>query len=257
MKPVFPYPGGKSKLLSEILPLIPRTAHTFVEPFSGGLAVLLAHETPFPREVVNDIDSGLIDFYRCAAAHPAALLAELRLKLASREEFAIELAAEPRTQLQRAARWYFLTRQSFGAQRENYGRGKDMFHGVDVAREAPSFTALSKRLQNAIFTNSDALDCIRNFDSPDTFFFCDPPYVSCGRTAYRAFSEDSMTALRDVLSSVKGKWLLTCDDSPQTRRIFADFPLRETRIKYSITRLSHGAISRELIVLPKTFDTSS
>lgn len=257
MKPAFPYPGGKTKLLSAILPLIPPEAKTYVEPFAGGLAVLLAHEKPFPREVVNDIDSGMIAFYRCASAHPAALLAELRLKIASREEFAEELAAEPRTQLQRAARWYFLTRQSFGSQRETYGRGKDMFHGVDVARETKTLHALSARLRNAVFTNTDALDCIRNFDAPDTFFFCDPPYVSCGRTAYRAFSEESMIALRDVLSSVKGKWILTCDDSPQTRKIFAGFPLRETRIKYSITRNFNGAISRELIVLPKTFDSSS
>lgn len=249
MKPVFPYPGGKSKLLGEILPFFPKDARTYAEPFAGGLAAMLALEKPFPREVVNDLDADLVAFYRVAAAHPEALIAELRGRFASREEFDGELRfPSARTELGRAARWFWLTRQSFGAKRQHFGRGKDMFHGVDLRRDSQAIRALSARLRDAVFRSADARDVIKEFDAPDAFFFLDPPYVSCADVAYDAFSEADMRALKDALKSCSAKWLLSCDDSPQTRRVFAGFRAREMRIRYSLARKSSGKVFGELLV---------
>lgn len=75
LKPCFPYPGGKTKLLKQILPRIPDHS-TYIEPFAGGLAVLLSK----PRakvEVVNDLNTDLITFYRYVQHHFPALKAEL------------------------------------------------------------------------------------------------------------------------------------------------------------------------------------
>lgn len=249
MKPAFPYSGGKTKLLGEILPFFPRGIRTYIEPFAGGLAVLLAHDKPFPREIINDLDSDLIAFYRVAAAHPEALIAELALKSASREEFYNELAfPSARTELGRAARWFWLTRTSFGSKRQHFGRGRDMFHGVDVARERETILALSARLRNAVFRSADARKILGGYDADDAFFFLDPPYVSCADVAYEAFSEDDMRSLRDALLPLRAKWLLTCDDSPQTRRVFSGFHARGTKIRYSLAREKSGKISDELMV---------
>lgn len=250
MKPVFPYPGGKSKLLKSILPFIPRAGtQTYVEPFAGGLAVLLAHAKPFPREIANDLDGGMINFYRVAARHPEALIVELGGFFASREAFENELRFPlERTELGRAASWYWLQRQSFGGQRQHFGRGQDGFRGINLARDAETLRAFSRRACSVEFTNRDACDVIRAADSAGTFFFVDPPYIACSETAYAAFSESGMERLRDVLAACKGKWLLTCDDSPATRRVFAGFSARENKIRYSLAKDKAGKISGELMI---------
>ena len=105
IKPAISWPGGKSRYLDRILPLIPK--HTcYVEPFAGGLAVLLAK----PRsslEVINDLNGDLINFYRCVRFHADVLLTELEFVLNSRQEFHDFRSQPGLTDIQRAARWFF------------------------------------------------------------------------------------------------------------------------------------------------------
>ncbi|MDR2462304.1 MAG: DNA adenine methylase, partial [Verrucomicrobiales bacterium] len=115
VEPAVRWPGGKSRLLNEILPLIP--PHTcYVEPFAGGLAVLLA-KAPSPVEVVNDINHDLVNFYRCVRFHPDALQTELEWVLNSREEFNDLRQQAGLTDIQRAARWFFRNKTCFGGVR--------------------------------------------------------------------------------------------------------------------------------------------
>lgn len=256
MKPLFPYPGGKSKLLKSILPFLPKGIQTYVEPFAGGLAVLLAHDTPFPREIVNDLNAELINFYRVAARHPEALIAELDGFYAARDSFENELRfPEIRTELGRAASWYWIQRQSFGGKRQHFGRCRDVFHGVDVLRDGQLIRDFSARAKDVVFSSGDACDAIRQHDSHETFFFADPPYVDCADTAYLAFTEVDMARIRDVLASCKGRWILTCDDSAATRRVFDGFWAVGNTIKYTLARNCSGRISSELMVFSENLAT--
>jgi DNA adenine methylase len=112
IKPAVSWPGGKSRLLKHILPLV--TPHTcYCEPFAGGLAVLLAK----PRstlEVINDANGDLVNFYRCVRFHQDPLLTELEFVLNSRQEFKDYVAQAGLTNIQRAARWYYRNRLCFG-----------------------------------------------------------------------------------------------------------------------------------------------
>jgi DNA adenine methylase len=88
LTPLFPHPGGKTRLLRHILPHVP-PHRQYVEPFCGALAVFLAKE-PVPVEVINDADGDMMACYRYATHHPDALIAELaRWPGASRENFAL------------------------------------------------------------------------------------------------------------------------------------------------------------------------
>lgn len=257
MKPLFAYPGGKTKLLDSILPFIPRDGvKTYVEPFAGGLAVLLAHEEPFPQEVVNDLDSEMINFYKMAAHHPDALIADLKYRLASRADFENEIRFSfrtKRTELARASSWYWLQRQSFGGKRQHFGRCKDIPHGVDVSRDGRLIQDFSERAKNVVFHSGDACDVIKKYDSPETFFFLDPPYVACADTAYDAFSEADMARLREVLVRCSGRWLLTCDDSAETRRVFDGFRAIGNTIRYTLSAVWNGKESKELMVFSHNF----
>lgn len=83
-----------------------------MEPFAGGLAVLLAKERS-NIEVLNDLDGDLVTFYRCVRFHTDPLLTELEFVLNSRREF-LDLATQPGlTDIQRAARWFFRNRNCF------------------------------------------------------------------------------------------------------------------------------------------------
>lgn len=245
-KPLFPWPGGKSKLLSSILPFLPATSK-YVEPFAGGLAVLLA-KPPSPKEVAGDLNRDLVDFYRIASRHPDALISELAGYFQSRDFFDHVKNSSELTELGRAARFYYLQRASFGGKGQHYGRGKEGYHGVDIFRDAVEIRRASARLRNVEFRCQPANDLIREMDSPDTVFFCDPPYIACADTAYDAFSIWDMVELRETLRACKGMWLLTCDDSPSTRHVFAGFAARENKIQYSIAKDKTGKISGELMV---------
>src|SRR3977135_1593780 len=112
MKPVFSWPGGKSWAAKYVLPLIPE--HTcYVEPFAGGLAILLA-KPPCGLEVVNDINSDLINFFRCVQSHRDELIKELQWVLNSREAFTEFKQQRGLTDIQRAARWFRIQTLSFG-----------------------------------------------------------------------------------------------------------------------------------------------
>lgn len=91
-KPILRWPGGKSRMLPRLLPLLP--PHTlYCEPFAGGLAVLLAKGRS-PAEVVNDLNGDLVSLYRCAQYHLDALISEVEFTISSRQNLA-DFKAQP------------------------------------------------------------------------------------------------------------------------------------------------------------------
>ncbi len=229
------------------MPLIP--AHTnYVEPFAGGLAVLLAKE-PASCEVVNDLNSEIVTFYRYVKYHKEALIREMEGYLNARENFAALLANPGLTDLQRAARWYLLKVCSFGGMSEHWGRGKGQYHGFDRQRHETLITAVSERLRRVSIEHGDWEKVVEFYDTPETFFFFDPPYVAATTTAYKPFPEFEMERVRQRLDKLKGRWLLTCDDSPQCRRIFDSYPVHQMQIRYTTCLSPTQKLSNEMLVI--------
>ena len=246
IKPAFPYPGGKSRLLKYILPHIPRH-HTYVEPFCGGAAVLLA-KPHSSYEVINDVNGDMVSFFRYAKFHAPALLAELDGWPASRKNFMDLKAAAPLTDLQRAARWYWLQVSSFGGKGKHFGRGRDRFIGYDREVHGERIRALSLRLRKVVIECLDWQKVVDFYDHEDAFFYFDPPYMQCADTAYAEWDSAQMRALSLRLRALKAKYLLSVNDSPATREIFAGIPAVELKIKYSLASNPSGNPSGELLV---------
>lgn len=214
MKPAIPYYGGKSKLASRILPLFP--AHVcYAEPFAGGAAILFAKE-PSQVEVINDTNQEIINFYRVVKNHFTDLEKMIRITLHSRSmhQDAGTVYNNPHLfdEVKRAWAVWALAVQSFASMLDSTF-GYDKKNGTTskkISNKREAFTDVyAIRLQNTQIECADALYIIQSRDTPDTFFYCDPPYYNSDCGPYAGYTMNDFERLLQQLASVKGKFLLS------------------------------------------------
>jgi len=249
VRPAIRWAGGKSRLLKWILPLIPKHV-CYCEPFAGGLAVLLAK----PRsqvEVVNDINGDLVTFYRCVRFHPDVLLTELEFVLNSREEF-YDFRDQPGlTDIQKAARWFFRNKTGFAGSVDSFGVSPSVGSSSRSAR-METIRALSFRLDRVCIEHVSWEKCLALYDRPSTFFFLDPPYTDCRQDNYGSWTNTDVQSLRERLDKLRGKWLLTLNDTAAIRAIFADCKLAAvSRARGINNKAGKRPLYHELIIRPK------
>lgn len=87
------------------------------------------------------------------------------------------------------------------------------------------------------------------YDSPETLHYFDPPYVACSETAYAPFTEADMARIRSRLTTLKGHWILSCDDSPACRRVFAGQLALRIPISYTLGGGGKAKAVYELLIL--------
>jgi DNA adenine methylase len=217
---VFGWYGGKFSHLEWLLPLLP-DAHHYCEPFAGSGAVLLNRD-PSPVETYNDIDGGVVNFFKVLRDDPAELSRAIALTPFSREEYyrAINSSDRGLTSLERARRFYIRARQTRTglAQTASLGRWANCkntsragMSGV-VSRWLGGVEALDEigaRLLRVQIENRPALDVIRLYDSKDTLFYCDPPYLHETRGDSKAYGfemdEEQHLQLAAALHRIKGR----------------------------------------------------
>lgn len=220
-RPLISYYGGKQRLSNKIVPLIPK--HTvYVEPFAGGLAILFAKPVPIVtntdhyREVINDIDNRLITFYRVAKSNPEELneriqatpyseflFNESREILRSMDEYSdIDIAWAYYIQTQ----WGFGNRLFSGWKRSTYGCNPPYTHKSRLI----CLESLLERVSTLYIACSDAIDCIQRWDSPQTFFYCDPPYPGSDQGHYAGYTQEDFISLVVALKECRGSFILSC-----------------------------------------------
>jgi DNA adenine methylase len=221
MKPVISYYGGKQRMSSKIVPLIPR--HTvYVEPFCGGAAILFAK--PWPkvsnavhyREVINDHDKRLINFYQQLRDNGQSLVDALQLTLYSEHEYQIAKELDCEDKLEAARRYYLNVQQSF-ANKLNGGWGRAVYgpnEGATWANKIAELPQYLDRMQGVHIACNDALKIIKQWDSPQTFFYCDPPYPGTNCKSYKGYTLEDFQALVNTLDACQGSFILSNYDQP-------------------------------------------
>lgn len=246
-KPVIGWPGGKTRLLKHILPLIP-PHRAYVEPFFGGGAVFFAKE-PAAVEVINDINGDLVAFMRNAKSHLDALLAELDLVLNSRQEFEDFKRQPGLTEIQRAARWFYRNRLSFSGMGKDFAIARTQPLGSREARMA-AIRALSARLDRTSIEHRTWEKVLKAHDHPEAFFFMDPPYLDAGGDCYAGWSEETLRAFAAAVQALRGAWMVTFQDCTQVRAAFAGCKIKAVSRANGIdnTHGRTGRIYREVII---------
>jgi DNA adenine methylase len=218
MKPPISYYGGKQRMAHNIIPLIPRHA-VYVEPFCGGATMLFGK--PWPdvtntdhyREVINDIDGRLVNFYQQLRDNGEELCRVLELTPYAEREYQLSIreGLNCDDKLEAARRYYVNIMMSF-SKKLNGGWGRDVFSrnsGAVWMNKVKRLHDYVERMASVFISCNDALSVIKQWDSPQTFFYCDPPYpgTDCGH--YKGYSVDDFKALVKTLDECQGSFILS------------------------------------------------
>lgn len=173
-------------MVAKLLPLIP-PHHTYVEPFGGGASLLFAKELS-PVEVYNDLDSGLVNFFR-VLRDPVKFerfyhLVSLTPYSREEWEFCRDTWESCKDDVERAYRWYVVARMSFSGRfgsswssvvtESCRGMANTTSKWLSAIDMLPSIHARMMRVQ---IEHADFRRILERYDTPETFFYLDPPYV--------------------------------------------------------------------------------
>ncbi|EAW1173083.1 DNA adenine methylase [Salmonella enterica] len=225
--PAIRYHGGKFRLASWIISYFP--AHRcYVEPFGGGASVLL-RKTPSDAEVYNDIDEDVVNLFRVLRdpVTSQALIDACALTPYSRDEFrrSYDYSPDP---IERARRLVVRATMGFGsagATKGCTGFRLDTHRNSATAqriwaRQPDNLAAVASRFSGVLVENRDAIQCMRDHDTPTTLHFVDPPYVHDTRVgvtknnAYRfEMSDEQHIELINAIKRLEGKVVICGYDS--------------------------------------------
>jgi DNA adenine methylase len=255
-QPVAPaagYIGGKRNLASRLCAIIARIEHDgYAEPFVGMGGVFLRRRERPRVEVINDVSGDVATFFRVLQRHYPYFLDMLRFRVASRAEFE-RLKAMPATSLtdlERAARFLYLQRLAFGGkvQGRHFGVDKTQSARFNVTKLEPMLAEIHDRLAGVIIEQLDFGSFITRYDRAGMLFYLDPPYWGC-ETDYGqdVFGRDDFERLAAQLAGIKGRFVLSINDTPGARATFARFTITDTETTYTV---GAGAAKRvgELII---------
>lgn len=256
MNSPFNWVGGKSKLVSTLIHLIP--VHTcYVEVF-GGAGWLLFGKNPLlsKHEVINDFDNSLVNLYRVVKDKPDELIKDFDFLLNSRGIFNEykEAYKDPDkwasySDVERARMFYYMIKASFGADMTglSFGTGIETGSRINFDRLGELKKAHT-RLKRVTVDNRDFRQVIDTYDSEVTFFYLDPPYYKT-KSYNVPFTLKDQEGLRDMLKKIKGKFLLSLNDCPEVRELYKDFDFVSFSIKYCINaNVEEVKTSREVLV---------
>lgn len=253
VQPVAAYVGGKRNLAKRLVGLIDATPHrTYAEPFVGMGGVFLRRQRRPVTEIVNDWSLDVATFYRVLQRHYVAFLDMLRFQITTRAEFERLTKVDPSTltDLERAARFLYLQRTAFGGKvtGRNFRMDRTRPASFDVTKLGPMLEEVHERLAGVIIERLAWQDFIARYDRPETLFYLDPPYWGC-ESDYGddLFKREDFAEMAARLRALRGRFILSLNDTPEVRDLFAGFQLEAVGVTYGIAAKG-STDARELII---------
>ena len=242
------YIGGKNRLAKRVIEIFPEHT-TYVEAFAGGAQVFF-HKKPSEVEVLNDLDGEIVNFFRVCQQHYEELLRYFRFIVVSRKWFDLLRTSDPATltDIQRAARHLYLLKNCFASLVRNpvYHRNVVQPPSFNLEKLPELIEKAHKRLERVQLECAPYEEIVGRFDRPTTLFYLDPPYW--GRKLYRHnFSEADFQKLAEQLKNIHGKFVLSLNDVPAVRAIFAAFHIQGVELHYTSQKAA-GRRYKEVLI---------
>ncbi|MGE8163016.1 DNA adenine methylase [Paraburkholderia sp. NPDC080076] len=247
--PIVPWIGGKRRLADHLIPRFPKH-ECYVEVFAGGAALYFLRP-PAAVEVINDINGDLINLYRVVQHHLEEFVRQFKWALTSRQVFKWlqDTVPETLTDIQRAARFYYLQHNCFGAKVEgqSFGTATTSPPGLNLLRLEETLSAAHLRLSNTFVEHLDWKTCLERYDRPHTLFYLDPPYWETEGYGV-PFPYEEYVAMAARLRALKGKAIISLNDHPAIRQAFDGFHIETVDIKYTVGGGGREAARKEVII---------
>ena len=232
--------GGKKSLRNKIIEHFPDSKEydRYIEVFGGAGWILFSKEKHANLEVFNDVNGELINLYRCVKYHCDALQKELEWMLVSREQFfdsREQMNVRGLTDIQRAARYFILIKNSFGTDLRSFAlRGKNLENSIEY------LSCIKERLKSTVIENKDFKNLIKTYDRENALFYLDPPYYETEQYYGDVFKREDHIRLKETLSKIKGKFILSYNDCDFIRELYLDYEMvaidRQHNLKSSSER---------------------
>lgn len=253
VRPVAPYVGGKRNLAKRITALIEQTPHsTYAEPFVGMGGIFLRRARRPKGELINDWSGDVSNLFRILQRHYVQLMDVMRFQITTRSDFDRLLRVDPETltDLERAARFLYLQNVAFGGKvtGRTFGVAADRPARFDLSRLGPMLLDVHERLAGVTIERLPFDQFIARYDRPGVLFYADPPYW--GTEDYygqELFSRADFQRLADSLRAISGSFILSLNDVPEIREMFAWASIEGVELSYGLSRKGSTA-AREVII---------
>jgi DNA adenine methylase len=230
LKPLFCRQGNKYLMRKEIKAVIP-DHRVYVELFAGSGAIFFSKEKA-EKNVLNDLDSSITKFYNT-------------VKRISYDDDKDNPNLKTIPSIRKWYKKHYQDKEGLNYLIAEKIRTCNGFSAVPITNpnniyqshdplgriKDGMFEKYKDKLKDVIISNADYAVPVKKYDSPDTFFFIDPPYENTLKSF--DYAEDTgfdFIRLRDVLKTIKGKFLMTINDSPNIRRVFSDFNMKPINV---------------------------
>lgn len=212
MKSVIKYPGSKWNIAPQLVELIPEH-HSYVEPFFGSGAVLF-NKPVSDIETVNDLDSDVVNLFRCIQKDSERLARLVMTTPFSREEYERQFDGCTSTlyasNFQRAAGFLIKCWQGHGFRTNGYKVGwKNDVVGREKAyalwnwyRLPDWIIDITERLRKVQIENRPALEVIERFNYSQVFMYLDPPYMLGTRSGKQYMHEMTDAEHEELLQMI-------------------------------------------------------
>ena len=254
---VIPYYGGKYELSKTFVPLIPHHER-YIEVFAGGLSMFF-RKTKARWNVLNDIDSNIVNLYMCVIEKHDELVERLFWLPKSRElflDFRGEIKENKQIEIpdpKQAAKYFYCIRNSFNKLVHTpFSMNKDMNKNWDK-----EFKYSRVALGGSTIENLDFETLFDKYEPrKDDYWYLDPPYIIAtekGSYYMNNFTVEDHTRLRDCVNRIDqagGRFMVSYDYREEVKELYKDYNIQTLNMKYSgATKKARDKKRKEYIIM--------
>lgn len=242
------YPGGKTRGLKTIIPLVPEFDE-YREPFVGGGSVFFSIRQTFSNKIywINDLNEDLVSFWKESQDNLYNLVDEVRnIKENTKDGKALYRLLKNQegdlAKFDRAVKFFVLNRITFSGTVEAGGYTQGSFEKRFTDSSIERLSKIDPVLEGVRITKGDYKELVYE-PGKDVFIFLDPPYFApdSDRLYYsgtdRSFNHEEFA---DVMKDCKHKWLITYDNSDKVIELFDFAYIKEWSQSYGMNSSANG-----------------
>lgn len=256
MKSPLRYPGGKTRAIKQIMPMLPTKIGEYREPFIGGGSVYFAvrnHFAALNQFWINDLNYDLVCFWEAVKTRLddlAEAVWRYKADFGNGRDLYEHLRDDERMKadLDRAVRFFIMNRITFSGIMDAGGYSQQAFERRFTESSIQRLENLAGALDQTRITHGDYA-ALMTAEGQDVFIFLDPPYLSVTKSRLYGKGGELHTSFdhqrfAEVMQACPHRWLITYDDSPEVRQLFGFATIVEWELQYGMNNYKQGSAAK-------------